>query len=189
MNVSAKAARFGSFYPVRASATNSMPWVKSEYAGELAVLSTWLVGLAPWSISIFGEAGVTVVAFRFLPLRLQYIFGPTLPNERPLLPAWAVAEFQGSAELSLAGHLGFAAFLVFALPFGFSLYYYFEEERITEWLPVDPVRLFGVLLGLVGVVTLAAAALFVRYFPGTTLPLGSVLALIMAYLLLTVDRT
>jgi uncharacterized protein (TIGR04206 family) len=166
-----------------------MAWVKSEYAGELAVLSTWLVGLAPWSVSIFGEGGITVISLRFLPLRLLYILGTELPNERPILPAWAVADFQQSAELTIAGHLGFAAFAVFALPFGLSLYYYFEEERITEWLPVDPVRLFGGLIGLVGVLTVAASALFVRYFPGTTLPVGSVLALVLAYLLLTVDRT
>ncbi len=189
MNVSARAVRFGSFYPVGAGPTNSMAWVKSEYAGELAVLSTWLVGLAPWSVSIFGEGGFTVISFRFLPLRLLYILGAELPNERPLLPAWAVADFQQSAELTIAGDLGFAALAVFALPLGLSFYYYFEEERITAWLPVDPVRLFGGLLGLVGLLTAAASVLFIRYFPGTTLPVGSVLAIVLAYLLLTVDRT
>lgn len=166
-----------------------MAWVKSEYAGELAVLSTWLVGLAPWSVSVFGQSGFTVVAFRFLPFRLQYIFGAQVGNERPLLAAWQVAGFQQSAELTFGGHLGFGALVVYALPFTLSLYYYFEEERIAAALPVDPVRLFGGLVGLVGVLTIAATALFVRYFPGTTVPLGSLLALVLAYLLLTVDRT
>jgi uncharacterized protein (TIGR04206 family) len=166
-----------------------MAWVKSEYAGELAVLSTWLVGLAPWAVSVFGQGGLTVVALRFLPFRLLYILGAQLPNEQPLLPAWAVADFQGSAELTVAGHLGFAALGIYAVPFVLSLYYYFEEERITAAVPVDPVRLFGGLLGLVGVMTMVASLLFVSYFPGTTLPVGSLFALVFAYVLLTVDRT
>lgn len=53
-----------------------MVWVKSESAGELAVLSTWLVGLAPWSVSIFGEGGFTVTASA---LFVQYFPGVTLP--------------------------------------------------------------------------------------------------------------
>ena len=189
MNVSATACVFGSFYPVDGTRANSMAWVKSEYAGELAVLSTWLVGLAPWSASVFGQSGFTVVSLRFLPARLLYIFGAEIPNERPLLPAWQVADFQQSAELTLAGHLGFAALVVYALPFGLSLYYYFEEDRVAAALPADPVRLFGGLLGLVGVLTVVSTALFVRYFPGTTLPVGSLLAVVFAYVLLTVDRT
>ena len=27
-------------------------WVRSEYAGELAVLSTWVCGLAPWAMTV-----------------------------------------------------------------------------------------------------------------------------------------
>jgi uncharacterized protein (TIGR04206 family) len=166
-----------------------MAWVKSEYAGELAVLSTWLVGLAPWAVSVFGQGGLTVIALRFLPVRLLYILGAQLPNEQPLLPAWAVADFQATTELTIAGHLGFAALVVYAVPFVLSIYYYFEEERIAAALPVDPVRLFGGLLGVVGAATMAATLLFVGYFPGTTIPVGSLFALIFAYLLLTVDRT
>jgi len=166
-----------------------MAWVKSEYAGELAVLSTWLVALAPWSASIFGQSGLTVVALRFLPFRLQFIFGASVNNERPFLWAWEVAGFQQSAELTIAGQLGLAAMGLFAVPFVLSVFYYFEEERLDAALPVDAVPLFGGLLGLVGVLTIAGTALFVRYFPGTTLPIGSLIAVIFAYLLLTVDRT
>ncbi|MFC7077598.1 TIGR04206 family protein [Haloarcula halophila] len=166
-----------------------MVWVKSEYAGELAVLSTWLVGLAPWSVSTFSVSGLTVAAFRFLPFRVQYIFGGTVPGERPFLWMWEIGSFQQSTELVLAGQLGTAAFLVYLVPFWLSLYYYYEEERVAAVLPVDPVRLFAALLGLVGVLSLAASALFVRYFAGFTVPVGSILALVFAYLLATVDRT
>ncbi|MFC6973760.1 TIGR04206 family protein [Halomicroarcula sp. GCM10025709] len=166
-----------------------MVWVKSEYAGELAVLSTWLVGLAPWSISTFSVSGLTVAAFRFLPFRVQYIFGGTVPGERPFLWVWNVGAFQESAELTLAGQFGTAAFVCYLFPFWLSLYYYYEEERVTALLPVDPVGLFAGLLGLVGLLSLAASVLFVRYFAGTTIPVGSVLALVLAFLLATVDRT
>jgi len=165
-----------------------MAWVKSEYAGEFAVLSTWLVGLAPWSASVFSISGLSVVALRFLPFRLQYIFGATLQGERPFIWAWEVAGFQPPA-LTTAGHLGMAAFAVYALPFWLSVVYYFEEERVEAALPVDSVRLFGGLVGVVAVLELAAAALFVSRFPGTTIPVGGVLAAVLAYLLLTVDRT
>lgn len=166
-----------------------MAWVKSEYAGEFAVISTWLVALSPWSLSVFQVSNITVVALRFLPFRLQFIFGATVENERPFLWAWEVAQFQQSPELTVAGTLGFAALALFALPFGLSIYYYFEEERIAARLPMDPVRLFGVLLGSVALTTVAATALFVRYFPGTTLPVGAAIAAVFAYLLLTIERT
>jgi uncharacterized protein (TIGR04206 family) len=166
-----------------------MAWVKSEYAGELAVLATWLVALAPWSVSVFQVSSLTVVALRFLPFRFQFIFGATLENERPFLWAWEVARFQESPELTLAGTLGFAALGLFVLPFALSLYYYFEEERVGARLPLDPVRLFGILLGLVALASLGATALFARYFPGVTFPLGALLAALFAYLLLTIERT
>jgi uncharacterized protein (TIGR04206 family) len=166
-----------------------MVWVKSEYAGELAVLSTWLVGLAPWSVSTFSVSGLTVAAFRFLPFRVQYIFGGTVPGERPFLWVWDIGAFQQTPELGLAGQLGTAAFVCYLVPFWLSIYYYYEEERVAALLPVDPVRLFAGFLGLVGLLSLAASALFVRYFAGVTLPVGSVLALVLASLLATVDRT
>ncbi len=195
MNVTAAAptqpfcvGAFGSFYPVAVAGADRMTWVKSEYAGELAVLSTWLVALAPWSASVFEVSNLTVVALRFLPFRFQFIFGATLDNERPFLWAWEVARFQQSAELTLAGYAGFAAFLLFAVPFALSLFYYFEEERLTDALPVDPVALFGWLLAGVAALTLAATALFVRYFPGLTVPVGAAVAAVLAYVLLTSEQ-
>lgn len=166
-----------------------MAWVKSEYAGELAVLSTWLVGIAPWAVSTFGDSGLRVVVLRFLPFRFQFIFGARFDNEVPFLPAWAVAEFQQAPPLQVAGHLGVAALLVYLALFLLSLYYYVAEDRLEAALPVDPVRLFGAGLALVGLLSLGATVLFLRNFPGVTLPVGSAVALLFGGLLLTVDRT
>jgi len=165
-----------------------MAWVKSEYAGEFAVLATWLVGLAPWSVSLFEVQRVTVVALRFLPFRFQFIFGATLTGERPFLWTWQIGGFQQSASLALAGTIATAALALYLLPLGLSLAYYSAEDRVEAALPVDPVRVFGVLLGLVGLATLAASGLFVASFPGVTVPVGPFVALVLSALLLTVDR-
>jgi len=166
-----------------------MAWVKSEYAGELAVLSTWLIAVAPWSISIFGGGEITGVVFRFLPFRLQYLFGISVPNELTFIWAWEAATLQ-EGNTAVAGSLWTAALAFFALAFVASIVYYLREERFAEALPVDPVRLFGGLLGLAGLGTLVGTVLLNLRggFVGTTIPIGALVAPVLASLLLTVDR-
>ena len=167
-----------------------MAWVKSEYAGELAVLATWLVAIAPWSVSVFGGDAITGVAFRFLPFRLQYLFGISVPNELSFIWAWESAAIQ-SGTTAVAGYLWTAALAVFVPAFAASIVYYLREERFTDALPLDPVRLFGGLLGLAGLGTVVATVLLNLSggFPGTTIPVGALVAPVLAVLLLTVDRT
>ena len=60
-----------------------MVWVRSEYAGEFAVLSAWLSALLPWSVS-FAQAGAfTLVVLRFPLFLFQFTLNLQLPNERP----------------------------------------------------------------------------------------------------------
>jgi uncharacterized protein (TIGR04206 family) len=167
-----------------------MAWVKSEYAGELAVLSTWLVAVAPWSISVFGNGQLTGVVFRFLPFRLQYLFGISVPNDLSFLWAWEVGDVQ-QGYTGLAGSLGAVALAVFALAFGASVYYYARETEFVDRLPIDPVSLFGGLLGVVGLLALGGTVLLNLDggFPGTTIPVGALVAPVLAVVLLTADRT
>ncbi|MDS0258429.1 TIGR04206 family protein [Haloarcula sp. S1CR25-12] len=182
-----------------------MAWVKSEYAGELAVLSTWLVAIAPWSVSLFGGGQFTGVVFRFLPFRLQYLFGISVPNELTFLWAWEAATIQqGPTTLAaylwtavveqnytvLAGLLWTVGLAVFAVAFLASVVYYVREERFAAALPLDPVRLFGGLLGLVGLLTVVGTVFLnlTGGFAGTTVPVGALFAPVLSYLLLTVDR-
>jgi len=53
-----------------------MAWVRSEYAGELAVVSAWLSMLLPWNVVYQPDAPVnsTVVFFRFSVFELQVRF-------------------------------------------------------------------------------------------------------------------
>lgn len=164
-----------------------MAWIREEYAGELAVVFTWLVAVAPWGLTYFRPTGITVIAFRFLPFRLLYIFGASIPGERPFIWAWEVAEFQIEPEVVLAGHVGTAALVVGLVSLGASLVYYAREDAVAAALPIHPVRLFGALLAILAVLLLVATALFFLYHPGPTIPIGAALAAVFAYLLLTVD--
>ena len=177
-----------SFYRVAGGPANTMAWVKSEYAGELAVLSTWLVAVAPWSVSVFGD-GFTGVVFRFLPFRLQYLFGLEVSNELTFLWVWDVAGTQGGNTV-LAADVGTAAAALFAVGFALSVYYYLREESLETALPVDPVRVLGGVLGAVGLLTLAASVLLNLSggFSGTTIPVGALVTPVLAGVLLTVDR-
>lgn len=165
-----------------------MAWVKSKYAGELAVLSTWLVAVAPWSVSVFGNGQVTGVVFRFLPFRVQYLYGISIPNELNFIWAWEAMQFPEFTGLS--GTLGTVALALFAVAFGASLYYYKREAEFADRLSLDPVRFFGALLGAVGLLTLGATVLLNLDggFPGATVPVGALVAPVLAGVLLTVDR-
>jgi uncharacterized protein (TIGR04206 family) len=165
-----------------------MAWVKSEYAGELAVLSTWLVAIAPWSVSVFTTGQISGVVFRFFPFRIQYLYGITIANELNFVWAWQAAQFTENA--GLAGPAWLGALAVFAVAFGASVVYYAREAAFADRLPLDPVRLFGGLIGVAGVLLLVAT---VRLnldggFAGTTIPIGALVAPVLAGVLLTVDR-
>jgi len=71
---------------------------------------------------------------------------------------------------------------------GVSIAYYAAEDRVDSLSPAGPVRLQGVLLGLVGALLLASEVLFATQ-QSVTAPVGALFALAFAYLLLTVDRT
>jgi len=170
-----------------------MTWVKSEYTPELAVLSTWLVALLPWSTAVLpiqiGNRSVTVIVIRFLYFRLQYIFGISFGNqERPFLWVHDAPAFEGTAALVTASWVWVAAAAVSLLPLAVSVAYYSQESDLEGLLPVDPVRIQGVLLLLLGAVLAVSTGLFwdKQLF---TLPVGTIFAVAFGYILLTVDRT
>ncbi|MBX0285522.1 TIGR04206 family protein [Halomicroarcula sp. F28] len=166
-----------------------MAWVKSEYAGELAVLSTWLVAVAPWSVSIFREGPLTAVVFRFLPFRIQYLYGVSISNELNFVWAWRAMQFPDNT--GRAAVLWTLALAVVAVAVCASAYYYHREAEFTDRLPLHPVRFFGGLLGVGGLLVLVATVLLnlAGGFFGTTIPVGALVAPVLAAVLLTVDLT
>lgn len=168
-----------------------MTWVKAEYAPELAVLSTWLVALLPWSGAVLpieiGGRQVTVVIIRFLYFRLQYIFGISFGDQEQTF-LWVIEAPAFNQTLVTASWVWVAAAILSLLPVGLSVAYYVDESGIEDVLPVDPVRLQGGLLVLLGFALAASTALFwdKQLY---TLPVGTLFALGFGYTLLTAERT
>lgn len=167
-----------------------MAWVRSEYAGELAVLSVWVNVLIPWSVSIASlEQGVTFTVVRFQFFLLQFISGTDLgAAERPFLLVTAARTFPDSAVVTRAYTVWLAGAAVFAVLVALSLVYYVAEDRI-EAGPVDPVRVAGVGLLLTAVLLSYSTWLLWDAFPGTSIPIGVLFLYVLGGLLVLVERT
>lgn len=166
-----------------------MVWVRSEYAGELAVVSAWIAALTPWNLTYSPEiAGGSLLFVRFPFFQVRFTWG--VPAAAPIAvsdPLSAIG-FQAGQSLQLAYQVWAvgAGFLAFALVL--SVAYYLREARL-EAARLDPVRVMGGLLGAGGAVLAVSTYLVVtRGFPGYPVPLV-VVHLVFAGLLLTVDRT
>ena len=166
-----------------------MVWVRSEYAGELAVLSTWLSVFIPWNITSSAVSGGTVLFVRFPFVQVRYTFGVPFAEATLVLDPLSAIAFQSGNSIVVAYQAWAVGAGVFALAVAFSVAYYAAESRV-EALPVDPVRVVGGLLGLAGVVLAGATYLLVtRGFPGFPIPIGVVFLLLFGGILLTIDRT
>lgn len=170
-----------------------MPWVRSEYAGELAVLSVWLTALLPWSVSYFNATiagrSVTVINIRFLFFQLHYLFGISF-GEQTLddlvqviheIPGFVPANQRLEAEIWVAGAAVFAVLLLL------SFAYYVREDALAERIPVDLVRLFGAAFAVLAVVFSVAVGMFNPH--QLTLPVGTLFMWVFAAVLLRIDRT
>jgi uncharacterized protein (TIGR04206 family) len=167
-------------------------WVKSEYAGALAVLSTWACALLPWSVTFFSRelasGTVSAVWIRFLPGRFLYVFGLGFPAESPYRWVWDVPGFVATRGESLASYVWLAGFGVVAAAVAVSLLYYLDEERVESWR-FDPVRLLGGLLVAAGTVLLVATGILWWSQGGVVVPVGVLFQLGLGVVLLRVERT
>ncbi|WP_436927385.1 DUF7549 family protein [Halosimplex amylolyticum] len=170
-------------------------WVRSEYAGELAVVATWLTALLPWSVSVLREspdgldATFTVVNIRFVFVQFHYLFGLSLGDQSLdglVQFVYEIPAFVPDNQV-LEGRIWVAAALFFALMLALSVVYYAREEWLTERSPVDPVRLFGAGFAVLAVVFTAAAVMFYQHQP--TVPVGALFMWVFAAILLRVERT
>lgn len=162
-----------------------MAWVRSAYAGELAVLSTWLCALIPWSVSFGSENGVSLAVVRFQYFLLQFVSGLDVPDV--FLPVWEAPAFAASATVTDAYYAWAAGAAVLAVALVVSVLYYAREDRL-EAGPVDPVRLLGGLLLTVGIVESGATALLWDGYAVATVPVGVLFCLVLGGVLLRVER-
>lgn len=188
-----------------------MAWVKAEYADELAVVTTWLVALLPWSVSYTTDAPFEspVYFLRFPLFELQARFPADITaNGQQLDVAAVLSEQYGGVALFgdvylgspvaavlggpgavLAYGLWTVAALLVAVAVVLSVGMYLREDAVSEWLPVNYVRLTGAVFAVAAVPLAAATVLFASSETayGTPIPVGLVLMVAVAYLLLTAD--
>ncbi|RYJ13275.1 hypothetical protein ELS19_04355 [Halogeometricum borinquense] len=167
-----------------------MVWVRSEYAGPLAVVLTVLSVLLPWNVTYSASiSGGSVLFVRFPFAQIRYAFGVPFAEAVRLFDPMSAIAFQAGSTIQLAYEVWAVGAAVLAVALLVAIAYYFREDAVESG-PVDPVRLLGGLLGLAGVVLAVATYLLVtRGFPGVPLPVGVVFLFVFAGLLLTVERT
>ena len=167
-----------------------MVWVRSEYAGELAVLSAWVCALIPWNVTYSPDvAGGSVLFVRFPFFQIRYAYGLPLARAVRVSDPLSAAAFQSGQSIQLAYRVwGLGAF-VLAAAVALSVAYYRREDAV-EAGPVDPVRAMGALLVAAGGVLAAATYLLAtRGFPGLPIPVGVLFLFVFGGVLLAVDRT
>jgi len=161
-------------------------WVRSEYAGELAVLSTWLLGFMPWTVTVLTDRELTAFFLWFLPGNFLFTPGVGLPGERPFWVWRMPAFFAGRGEV-YASYAWVAGAAVFLAALAFSLLYYVDEERVEAWR-FDPVRALGAALLVTGLCCTAAFGLLWRFHAGVHLPVGVLFQLAFGAVLLRTER-
>ncbi|MFC7080651.1 DUF7549 family protein [Halorussus caseinilyticus] len=165
-----------------------MVWVRSEYAGELAVVSAWLSALLPWNVTYSTLSGVGSVLFvRFPFFQVRYVSGISISEGLAVSTPVGAMAYQGGHSIATA----YAAWSVGAAVVGaavvLSVLLYRYEERVEA--TIDAVRVMGALLALAGVVLTAATwLLWTRGFPGLPIPVGVVLLYLFGGTLLVADR-
>lgn len=162
-----------------------MAWVRAKYAGALAVLCTWATALLPWSVTVFSLGPITQVVIRFQWVSLRFQYGaPELE-----LPSLTLLGALRTAEPGLrqAVQVWAGGAVVITVLLAFSIAYYLREDRV-ESLPIDPVRLTGMALLVVGLAHAVSLWLLWNNRAGLTVPVGVVFEVVFAGVLLTVDR-
>ena len=195
-----------------------MAWVRSEYAGEFAVISAWISMVLPWNIVYYSgvpteRINSLLFAVRFSILELQFRFPGeiNLNGERIYTAAESFdALFSGihvfaslfvttppMAALHHDGYMQWGSLawtlgaLALSASFAISIAFYLREDALQDRLSVDPVRLIGSLLGVATLALSAASVLyfFERDFAGIPIPVGVVVMGALSVALLRVERT
>lgn len=189
-------------------------WVKSEYAGELAVLSAWVSMLVPWNVAFLTKAPVqsTVVFLRFALFEAQFRFpseiivgnqradvagvlAETYPGTHFIgdaflaLPSDAIT-FYESPQLQQAGLAATGAALAFLAALALSVALYTREDAVTDALDGREVQLMGALLlaGAAGTAVATAMYYAERGIVGTPIPVGVLVVGALGAVLLRTER-
>jgi len=167
--VSSDARTVGSFYLFGVAGRGM--WVRSEYAGELSVLSAWLCALLPWAVSTRTLGELRLFRPHFHYAFLQFVPGADLG--RALDPFVAVYDGPGFPvnPTTAVGYQWWAVGgVVFTLVLAWSVLYYVYDEQLAARSPVDPVRVTGGLLVAAAVPLTVSTYCVGTGFSGLTVP-------------------
>lgn len=166
-----------------------MVWVRSEYAGELAVVSAWLSVLLPWNITYSTLSGIGSVLFvRFPFFQIRYAFGIPLAERIAVATPLGARAYQQGHPIATAYTVWAVGAAVVAAAVALSVLLYRYEARL-EASSFDAVRLMGGLLALAAVVLSAATwLLWTRGFPGIPIPVGVLFLYFLGGVLLAARR-
>jgi len=165
-------------------------WVRSEYAGELAVLSAWVCALLPWSVSYASPGDLQVFRIHFMYVLFQFVPGVAFgARVDPIVLVDDGPAFASDPSVTLAYRLWIVATAVFTLALVWSVIYYVYDDRLEARSPLDPVRVMGGLLLLTAGPLAAGTYYLASGLPATTVPVGVPFVVVLGDLLLVVDRT
>jgi uncharacterized protein (TIGR04206 family) len=166
-----------------------MVWVRAEYAGPLAVVSTWLAALLPWNVTYSPDvAGGAVLFVRFPFFQVRYAFDVAAARRVAVSDPLSATAFQSGQSIQAAYQVWAIGAAILAAALVVSVLYYRYEDRVESG-PVDPVRLLGGLLALAGIaLAVATYLLATRGFPGVPIPIGVAFLLAFGGVLLAVER-
>lgn len=192
-----------------------MPWVKAEYAGELAVLSAWLAALVPWSLtadlSAPGGSYMFVLRWPLFELQIRVPLevtanGEVIGNASALLAQQfpgaelfgglfvtdpvSAAAFYDARPLVLGSVAWAAGAVVVLIAVALSVAMYRDEAGTRARLPADDVRTMGGLLALATLAFAVATLLYAaeRAVVGLPIPIGVVVVGALAVGLLRTER-
>lgn len=166
-----------------------MVWVRTEYAGELAVLLSWLSVLLPWNLQFSGGvAGGSLLFVRFPFFQVRFAFGVAFAEALVIQDPISAMRFQAGQSIEVAYQVWTVGAAVLGVVLLVSVLYYLRQDALDSG-PADPVRVLGALIGVAAVVLAASNyLLWDRGFPGVPIPVGVGFMLVFSGLLLVVDR-
>lgn len=165
-------------------------WVRSEYAGEFAVLSVWLCAMLPWSVTVARGDGFWLFRIHFVYLFFQFLPGLNLGEDYvPWVFVHEAPGFPDSGAVAFGYQLWVLGAALFALPLALSVAYYAYDDRLEARAPLDPVRVMGVLLVAAAVPLTGASYFLATEMRGYSLPVGVLFMYLLGAMLLLVERT
>lgn len=191
-----------------------MPWVKAEYAGELAVVAAWLAALVPWSVSLQPDGPFGSVLFMVRwplaelqvrvpanltangqPLDVEGALGQVYPGTNVFGSFYvtepvSAATFYESSPLVPGGWAWLVGAAVVLVALGLSVALYLDEAGTARRLPADHVRVMAALLGLATAAFAVASGFYYlgRDVVGVPVPVGVAVVGALAVALARVER-